>query len=183
LAWAAWELQRAAGASTLIGAVSTNAFAALALDARHGLQRVCVYGVPLIGVNSVSGFVTMQSVQVRTRLIEGTDSIFSWTRLSQARPTGTGLSSGGRRALCTCGPIVVPPATNVVVLLKPGPLGVAAVVEPIVITQQSQFVPDPQDQCEVLAALFATAQPCARPTVSVTLLLRSQISQGSHRVQ
>jgi hypothetical protein len=59
----------AAGASTLIGAVSTDAFAALALDARHGLQRVCVYGVPLILVNSVSGFVTLQSVQVRTRPI------------------------------------------------------------------------------------------------------------------
>jgi len=40
----------AAGASTLIGGVLTNAFAALALAARHGLQRVCVYGVPLITV-------------------------------------------------------------------------------------------------------------------------------------
>ena len=60
---------RAAGASTLIGAVPTNTFAALVLAARHGLQRVCVYGVPLIGVNSVRGFVTLQSVQVRTRPI------------------------------------------------------------------------------------------------------------------
>lgn len=70
----------AAGASTLIGAVPTNAFAALVLAARHGLQRVCVYGVPLIGVNSVSGFVKLQSVQVRTRLIQATEFRFSWTR-------------------------------------------------------------------------------------------------------
>ena len=76
----------------------SNAFSALVLAARHGLQRVCVYGVPLIGVNSVSGFVRLQSVQVRTRLIQGTECRFSWTlALRPAPPTGTGPSSGGRR--------------------------------------------------------------------------------------
>ena len=33
--------------------------------ARQGLHRVCVYGVPFIGVKSAIGFVVPQSVQVR----------------------------------------------------------------------------------------------------------------------
>ena len=38
---------------------------ALAQAARHGLHRVCVQGVPFIGVNSESGLVARQSVHVR----------------------------------------------------------------------------------------------------------------------